>query len=139
MFNRKFLAAVVLAGTTLAPTASFAATSQSTDCILREHRIASVTPYRVQEYHGRGSTSRLAGAQVFVQAEPGLTPEWLELQLARHIAAMHGQGSMKDCAFDVKDVSVKVDSAGTGFAVKIIARDPNKAEEVLRRAQLLVG
>ncbi len=139
MLNRKFLAAVVLAGATLAPTASFAANPASGPCILRERRVASVTPYRIQEYHGRGSMTRLAGAQVFVQAEPGLTPEWLELQLARHIASMHGQGSMRDCVFDVKDVSVKVDSAGTGFAVKIIARDPNQAEEVLRRAQLLVG
>ncbi len=139
MFNRKFLAAVVLAGAALVPGVSFAANPQAAPCILREHRVTSVTPYRIQEYHGRGATSRLAGAQIFVQAEPGLTPEWLELQLARHIAAMHGDRSMKDCAFDVKDVSVRVDSAGTGFAVKLIARDASKAEEVLRRARLLAG
>jgi hypothetical protein len=139
MFNKKFLAAVVLAGAALTPVASFAANPESAPCILREHRITAVTPYRVQQHVGRGVTTRLAGAQVFVQAEPGLTPEWLELQLGRHIAAMNGSDSMKNCALDVKDVSVKVDSAGTGFAVKIMARDPSKAEEVLRRARLLAG
>lgn len=139
MFNRRFLAAVVLAGAALVPGVSFAANPPAAPCILREHRITAVTPYRIQEHHGRGSTSRLAGAQVFVQAEPGLTPEWLELQLTRHIAAMHGGGSMKDCALDMKDVSVRVDSAGTGFAVRIMAHDPSKAEEVLRRARLLAG
>jgi hypothetical protein len=45
--------------------------------------------------------------------------------------------SMKDCALDVNDVKVRVDPAGTGFAVKLIARDASQAEEVLRRARLL--
>jgi hypothetical protein len=70
------------------------------------------------------------------QAEPGLTAQWLELTLARHIAQMHST-SMKDCAFGVKDVKVQVDPAGTGFAVKLVARDSAQAEEVLRRARLL--
>jgi hypothetical protein len=139
MFNKKFLAAVVLAGATLAPAASFAANPSSGPCILREHRITAVTPYRVQQHVGRGVTTRLAGAEVFIQAEPGLTPEWLQLKLTRHIAAMQGAGSMANCALDVKDVGIKVDSAGPGFAVKIFAKDPSKAEEVLRRARLLVG
>ena len=139
MFTKKTLAAVILAGATLVPAASFAANTERAPCILREHRITSVTPYRIQEHVGRGTTSRLAGAQVFVQAERGLTAEWLELTLAQHIAAMHGAGTMKDCAFDVKDVSVQVAPAGTGFLVRLIARNPSQAEEVLRRAHLLVG
>jgi hypothetical protein len=148
MFNRKILVALVLAGTTLAPMASYAApaAAKSAPCILREHHITAVTPYLVElprgpvEIHqGRAAVRQLRGATVYVQAEPGLTAEWLQLTLARHLAEMQGPSDMKDCAFDVKDVQVKVTSAGAGFGVYLIARDSSKAEEVLRRARLLVG
>jgi hypothetical protein len=147
MFNRKILAAFVLAGTILAPMASYAAPAAATPpCILREHHVTAVTPYLVElprgavEVHqGRAAVQQLRGATVFVQAEPGLTAEWLQLTLGRHLAEMQGSADMKDCAFDVKDVQVKVTSAGAGFGVYLIARDAHKAEEVLRRARLLVG
>ena len=141
MFNRKVLAALVLAGTTLAPMASYAApaAAKAAPCILREHRITAVTPYRVEGHQGRVVVQELRGATVSVQAEPGLTAEWLQLTLGRHLAEMHAMGGMKDCAFDVNDVQVKVSSSGAGFSVNLIARDPAKAPEVLRRAQLLLG
>jgi hypothetical protein len=140
MFNRKILAAFVLVGTTLAPLASYAAPASATaaSCILREHRITAVTPYRVEGRQGRVVVQELRGATVSVQAEPGLTAEWLQLTLGRHLAEMQGMRDMKDCAFDVNDVQVKVTSSGAGFSVHLIARDASKAEEVLRRARLLV-
>jgi hypothetical protein len=141
MFNRKVLAALVVASTTLAPMASYAApvVAKATPCILREHRITAVRPYRVEAHQGRVAVQELRGATVSVQAEPGLTAEWLQLTLGHHLAAMQGMGGMKDCAFDVNDVQVKVSSSGAGFSVNLIARDSSKAEEVLRRARLLVG
>jgi hypothetical protein len=148
MFNRKVLAALVLAGTTLAPMASYAApaATRAAPCILREHRITAVTPYSVEgprgplEIHqGRADVRELRGATVFVQAEPGLTAEWLQLTLSRHLTEMQEPAGMKDCAFDVNDVQVKVTSTGAGFGVYLIAHDPSKAQEVLRRARLLVG
>jgi hypothetical protein len=139
MFHSKFATALVVLGTVLAPAASYAGPPASSQpCILHQHQVTAVTPYRVDEPIGRASVSRLKGAQIFVQAEPGLTAEWLRLNLARHLAAMHGS-SMPNCAFDVKDVKVQVDSAGTGFSVKITAPDNTRAEEVLRRARLLLG
>lgn len=142
MFNRKLLAAIVLAGTTLAPLASYAApaaTATPAPCILREHRVTAVTPYRVEGHQGRVVTHELRGATVSVQAEPGLTAEWLQLTLGRHLAAMQGAGGMKDCAFELRDVQVRVSSSGAGFSVHLIASDAAKAAEVLRRAQLLLG
>ena len=142
MFNRKVLAAFVLAGSTLAPIASYAAVAapaKAAPCILREHRITAVTPYRVEGRQGRVVIQELRGATVSVQAEPGLTAEWLQLTLGRHLAEMQGMKGMKDCAFDVNDVQVKVTSSGAGFSVHLIARDASKAQEVLRRAQLLLG
>jgi hypothetical protein len=141
MFNRKALAALVLVGTTLAPMASYAAptATRAAPCILREHRITAVTPYRVEGHQGRVVVQELRGATVAVQAEPGLTAEWLQLTLGRHLAEMQGVKGMADCAFDVNDVHVKVSSSGAGFSVDLIARDSSKAQEVLRRAQLLLG
>ena len=142
MFNRKVVAAFVLAGSTLAPLASYAAPAAAAKpepCILREHRITAVTPYRVEGRQGRVVVQELRGATVSVQAEPGLTAEWLQLTLGRHLAEMQGSAGMKDCAFDVKDVQVKVTSSGAGFSVNLIARHAVNAPEILRRAQLLLG
>jgi len=83
-------------------------TTKAAPCILREHRITSVTPYRVEGHQGRVVVQELRGATVSVQAEPGLTAEWLQLTLSRHLAAMRAMGGMKDCAFEVNDVQVKV-------------------------------
>lgn len=135
--NRIFFAAALLAAS-LTPLTAFADTAGRPPCILNNYRVTSVRPYEVEQHHLKFTWKQLEGADVFVQAQPGLTKEWLQLNLARHITQMHGTG-MKDCAFDVKDVRVRVESAGTGFAVKLIAPTPGQAKEVLRRARLLVG
>ncbi len=146
MYKRKILTTLMLAASTLAPVASHAAPAAAAPCILREHRITAVAPYvvglprgPVEIRQGRPTVRQLRGATVFVQAEPGLTAEWLQLTLNRHLAEMKGPGGMKDCAFDVNDVQVKVTSTGAGFGVYLIAHDPGKAQEVLRRARLLFG
>ena len=140
MFNRKLLGALLIASTSLAPMAALAAPgarpTPSTGCILKTHRVTSVTPYREDEHVHNSMVQRLRGASLFVEAEPGLTAEWLQLSLYRHLAEMRS-AAMQDCPFDVKDVTVTVESAGAGFLVKIISRDAGKADEVLRRARLL--
>ena len=141
MFMLRFLAVAALAASTLVPSISFAASSAPATkppCILSEYHVTSVTPYRVDEAIGRGRVSRVRGAVVFVQAQPGLTGEWLQLKLQRHQQEMR-TADMKDCAFDTNAVRVEVTSAGTGFAVKLIAKDSANSQEVLRRARLLVG
>ena len=140
MIIRKTLGTLVFAVATLAPLAAFGASAPAAaPCILLEHRITAVTPYRVDVQRGRGTVQQLRGASVFVQAEPGLTAEWLQLTLGRHLKEMQGAGSMKDCAFDVRDVQVRATSTGNGFAINLIAREPSQAEELLRRARLLIG
>jgi hypothetical protein len=143
MSNRKILAAILLLGATVAPVASSAApaAAKPASCILGEHRIIAIAPYVVEgprgprEIHeGRAAVRELRGATIFVQAEPGLTPEWLQLTLSRRIAE-----GMKGCAFGAHDIQVKVTSTGTDFGVYLVARDPRKAQEVLRLARLLVG
>jgi len=137
MLHKKILGSLALTSALLVAGASFAASAESSHCILQSRQVTHVTPYKVQERVGRSTVTKLAGAQVFVQAEPGLTAQWLQLTLARHISEMRGPTSMKDCALDLDDVSVKVDPAGSGFSVKLIAKNSKQAEEVLRRARLL--
>lgn len=135
---RTVLAAAALSVATLVPTLSHAAPTEA-PCILNEHRIVSVEPYQVDQHYGRFTSPQVRGAQVYVQAEPGLTAEWLQLTLTRHLAEMKGSTSMHDCAFDMNDVRVDVTSAGPGFWVRLIAPDTKSGEEVLRRARLLAN
>jgi hypothetical protein len=108
-------------------------------CSFHQYQVRTVKPY-VQEkiVVGRITSRQTLGAQVFVQAEPGLTAEWLRLKLERHLAAMRGPATMPNCALDVKNVRILVESAGAGFNVKLIAANSTQGKEVLRRAQLLV-
>jgi hypothetical protein len=135
---RTLLAAAALSAATLVPTLSQAA-PKGAPCILDEHRIVSVEPYQVDEHYGRFTSPQVRGAQIYVQAAPNLTAEWLQLMLTRHLSEMNGAAAMPNCAFDVKDVRVDVTSAGPGFWVRLIAPDTKSGEEVLRRARLLAS
>jgi hypothetical protein len=135
---RTFLAAVAVSAATLVPTLSHAAAA-GPPCILDEHRVVSVQPYEVDQHYGRFISPQVRGAQIYVQAEPGLTAEWLQLTLERHLTEMKGPATMPDCAFDMNDVRIEVTPAGPGFSVRLIAPDTKSGQEVLRRAQLLVS
>jgi hypothetical protein len=148
MSNRKIFAAIFVLGATIAPLSSFATPTAATPaaCTPGEHRVIAVTPYVVESprgpreiHEGRAAVRELRGATVFVQAEPGLTAEWLQLTLSRQAAAVQETGGTKGCVFGVSDVQVKVTSTGKDFGVYLIARDPRNAQEVLRRARLLTA
>ena len=105
-------------------------------CALKTYTVKAVGPQFADVQQGRVTTRRLAGAVVYVQAQPGLTAEWLTLSLQRHLSAMQAR-TMKDCP--LADVRIGVGSAGAGSAIQLTAKDPKSAEEVLRRARLLRG
>ena len=149
MLNRKIIGAVLmLAAVTLAPAVSFAKSSDA-PCPFHEHQITAVRSYETHQSSGKLTFKRLQGAEIYVQAEPGLTQEWLQLQLTQRIAQMRASPSatstvrgammVNDCPLDVNGLSVQVTSAGSGFWVKLIARDADHAKEVLRRAHVLFG
>jgi len=138
MLTKKVASILILSVATAVPGVALAAPAESpAHCILEAHRVTKVQPLNVTERHGRGTVQRLGGALVLVQAEPGLTAEWLQLSIQRHIAEM-GSAGMSNCPLAAKDVRVSVESAGNGFAVKITGKDAAQAQEILRRAQLLV-
>ena len=138
MLLRKYMSAAALAAATVLPAVGLAAPEKAPPCILSEHTIVSVVPYKVEEHIGKNVVTRIRGVQVYYQAEPGLTPEWLQLNFERHLAAMKGPATMTDCAFGLDNVRVDVTSAGSGYWVRIAAPNATSGEEVLRRVQLLV-
>ena len=140
MSIRKLTVASLL-GATMALSAVASAETGATrqPCSFQEHQVRSVKPYKVQKHiAGRITATRMLGAQRYVTAEPCLTAEWLRLKLERHLSAMQGPASMRDCVLDVQSVRIEVTSAGPGFNVKLIAPNAEEGKEVLRRAQLLV-
>ena len=142
MFTRKTLVftlvVAALAGIAPAVTLADAAGARNgAPCVLHQYRVTSVVPYRTEEHVGKATLQRLRGAEIRVQAQAGLSAEWLRLQLAQQVARMKGAG-MKDCALDLQGERVQVDPAGTGYSVKLVVSDSESAKEVLRRARLLL-
>ena len=138
MAIRNLIAAISLSASILAPPAALASPANRPPCMLNEYRVSAVKPYRVVDRFGKIKVERLRGAQIYVVAEPGLTREWLQLKLQRHVRAMQS-ATMGDCAFDLDGVRVATDSAGGGFWVTLTTKDSDTAKELLRRARLQVG
>jgi hypothetical protein len=95
------------------------------------HRVVSVTPRWVQESNGK-LTRHLTGADVRIEAEPGMTAEYLTVELRREAR----QGRL-DGVFGVEPSTVEVTSAGDGFVFRITAPDATHAAEIVRRAHQL--
>jgi len=136
---RKTPTALAVGGTLFVSAASFAATMSPADCVLRHYHVTSVTPYHSErQVCQAGAIRDLVGASVYVHAEPGLTTEWLRLNLDHHRAEKGATAAMKDCPFGVDGVQLDVESSGAGFYVTFLAPNATKAEEALRRTRLLL-
>lgn len=135
----KFVISSVVAVGLLVPLAAVAAPAHRHDpgCALSAYSITQVVPYRVEERVGRGTLRRLAGAKLFVPAQPGMTKEWIGSNVRRHLREM-GATSMAGCPLDVDKASVTVTSGTTGFWVQISSKNPKAAQEILARAAGLV-
>ncbi len=110
--------------------------NQDAICTVMGHRVVAVTP-RVHEESNGKQTRRLEGADVRIVAEPGMTAEYLSVEVQRHVAAMSGAYPMPDCPFGVAGATFQVRPAGDGFVFQITSSDPDQAKEILRRARLM--
>jgi hypothetical protein len=84
------------------------------------------------EQQSYGFQELLAGARVFVYAEPGLTAEWLHYSLAQQRGA-----SNSTCPLDVPGARLTVQSGGPGFWVTVSSESTRSAKEILKRAEQL--
>jgi hypothetical protein len=131
MFVRTLMVAALLSFG-LRPVAARAAGTELGQCSLGAHyRVTSVTPYRTSDAGGGYYyVAKLRGAQVRIEAQPGLTSEWLQKTLQDELAA----GA---CDFGARNVSVEVMSAGPGFLVMLAGPDERAAGEILHHAKQL--
>ncbi len=99
--------------------------------VANTYRISSVKPYRVADYIvPTDDRAHLQGASLLVDAQPGLTKEWL--QRAFEISIATGE-----CGLGAEPVTVSVESAGAAFQVDLSTPDEKAAAELLRRSQLM--
>lgn len=127
--RRRLLLTVGLVGSALAaPFVAHAAEGEG--CRLFAEHDVVVEPLRVTEGIAFERSHRLAGAEVYVPAQPGLTAEWLQRTVETDIAAGR-------CGFTVGGVGVDVSSAGNGFSVRLTARKLSDAKAILDRARQL--
>jgi len=138
MSHVRFMAAVLTLGAAF-PVVAHAADPDSSPCIVNPgHRVLAVEPYESDAGDRRITPLRRSGAQIYVEAEPGLTAEWLELKLQRQLGLLEGSPAATECGFDPSKVSVDVFSAGPGFWVRLSAPDSKEGKELFRQAQLLL-
>ncbi len=127
---RTFVGAVVLSLVTAS--AIDAQAAEPARCSLGgKFPVRSVSVYKTFEDAGYTQWEQFRGANVFVPAQPGLTSEWLQRVVSDEIAT-------GVCDFGVRDVTVSVLPAGTGFSVRLGAWNDRAAGEILRHAQQLV-
>src|SRR4029078_5566593 len=74
-----------------------------------KYPVRSVSAFKTVEDLGYSSYEQFRGAELFVPAQPGLTSEWPQRVIAFQIAA-------GECDLGVRDTSVSVLSAGSGFS-----------------------
>jgi hypothetical protein len=101
-------------------------------------------PLLTYGHRGRSDgEARLRGAELRVRVQPGMTAEWLEHEIACHAAktALGQARARTDDPFFLPDgwVDTSVRSEAGTFLVTLRPRDPERAKEVLGRAEAFVA
>jgi len=138
MFSKTIIASMLAASMAIPAAGAIAATPP--DCAL--NHVVAARPLREHvSLGGRLVRDRLAGATLYIPAEPGLTTDWLKRLADSHKAQM-AKGTptaMKDCIFAVAGAEIAVSSDNSGYLmVAVSAKDDGAAKEILRRAELAV-
>jgi hypothetical protein len=128
------MSVLALGSATALSSAARADAERPVDCF-GSYRVGSVVAHQTQGgQYDHPVHDVLAGARVFIYAQPGLTAEWLEYQLEQRAQAR----VVSQCPVDVEGVQVSVRSGGPGFWVTLRSDRELAATEILRRARLLL-
>jgi len=106
------------------------ATATPDQCrITKTYRISAVTPYRVVDHIvPTEDEAVLRGATLVVDAQPGLTKEWLTAEFEKSIAT-------GECGLGAEPVGVTVQSAGPAFQIQLTAQGEKAAADLLQRVK----
>jgi hypothetical protein len=139
MSTRSIFAAFAVAAALAAPIAASAEPrADRAPCFLGASRIASVKPFYAKLALGGVALRPLRGAEVQLVPAPGLSPARLGADLERLLQSRRRE-PLPACLTNVGHVHIESDPLGSASSVQLIARDPNDAEQVFRRAQRLVN
>jgi hypothetical protein len=139
MSNRQVLAAFTLATAFAVPNASRAEPpAGGAPCFLEDSRVFSVKPFYGKSSRGEAELRPLRGAEVHLVPRIGLSSQRLGAELERLLQSPRREPPPA-CLTDVGHVHIESDPLGNAASVQLIARDPNDAEQVFRRAQRLVN
>jgi len=129
MSLRRSLAVAALALTATIPSIAGAHdVSVPAACILRNRQVESVKPLKVERPYlgGRTGFPKLQGATVNVKAEPGLSAQWLRVDLGQRI---------QECGLNPKKVKVEVVPTRDGYAVKFMGTQNGTGKSVLEQTK----
>ncbi len=89
--------------------------------VLSDYRIVSVSPYVAPGTPIiRTTWHELRGAVVRIEAQPGLTAQWLQLRVDRELVAIRNQPMADDASpFAVPGVSASVSPVADGFVITL--------------------
>ena len=91
--------------------------------------VVSVNPYTATHQGGFPMLTQTRGAVLHVQAQPGLTSEWLQRSVEASVAS-------GDCGF-ARDTRVSVNPAGDGLDIVLSNPNENAARRIVNQAQQL--
>ena len=137
------VAVSLLLGASYVPSASASSPERKSSCVFDKHEPVQLAPYSVDAGLDWGSYSYMGGAQLFVPAREGLTPEWLSASVQEALASAHLETITKSnkaiCDMPrLNDVHVAVVSASNGFWVQLIGRDGHTSKQLLDWAQTML-
>jgi hypothetical protein len=108
------------------------ATDAGSCSLSSDYRVTSVRSFRPNDEGGISFVPpSLRGAEIRVEAQPGLTAAWLQRRLEHDVQT----GA---CDFGSRDVKVEVISSGPGFAVMVTSPNDKAAHLILDRASQLL-
>jgi hypothetical protein len=120
-------------------TAKAAVTAAADRCVFDEYAPEYVKAYWVDQNYAYGTFTSVRGAQIFVEAQPGLTPEWLTQVVERALQVQEANKTPSACGPNLSGVQVSVSSAGRGFWITLIGRDEKSANALVHWAQAMLG
>jgi hypothetical protein len=146
MFAQKWmfsgLGAALLAaliGAPIAHASDSAAKPAAEQCVFDTYAPEYVKAYWDEVNYSYGTFTSVKGAQIFIEAQPGLTPEWLTQVVERALQTHGANKTPSDCGPNMPGVQVSVASAGRGFWITLIGRDEKTANALVNWAQAMLG
>ena len=138
MSIRQFPFAIAVAIAATLPSVSRADSSASSAaCFLEDSRVVAVTPYYGKPTLGGAALQTLRGAELQLLPSTGLTAEHLQARLYRLLDARERE-PLPGCLSGVGRVHIESTPLGEASSVTLIAREPEHAERVYRRARRLL-